>query len=155
MVEITSVNRLRRLARDPGAFCYAIVRSMTCPIANVSQLDVLSPSKDLFFWYRRMASAGKWDRRAFDEEYVPRFLTEIKSNPAARQALADLRRRSQEGERIVLACYCADESMCHRSIIAGLLSGAGVEVRTDSGRDYSAYYGRYMALRRGGIGIPA
>lgn len=147
MIEITDVNRLRRLAQGPGVTCYAIVRSMAYPIANMSQLDVLSPSKDLFFWYRRMEKAGKWDRHAFDDEYVPRFLTEISNDPAARQALRDLWHRSRDGEHIALACYCGDESMCHRSIVAGLLSGTGAEVRTGSGKDYSAYYAQYMALR--------
>lgn len=148
MIEITDINRLRRLAQNPGASCYAIVRSMTYPIAGVAQLDVLSPSKDLFFWYRRMEKAGKWDKRAFDDEYVPRFLKEIRSDLAARRTLNDLRRRSRDGEHIALACYCGDESMCHRSIVAGLLSGAGTEVRTGTGRDYSAYYGQYRALAR-------
>lgn len=146
MIEITDINRLRRLAQDPGVSCYAIVRSMTYPIANVAQLDVLSPSKDLFFWYQRMAKAGKWDKRAFDDEYVPRVLKEIRSDLAARRTLNDLRRRSRDGEHIALACYCGDETMCHRSIVAGLLSGAGTEVRTGTGRDYSAYYGQYRAL---------
>lgn len=148
MIEITDINRLRRLAQDPGVSCYAIVRSMTYPIANVTQTDVLSPSKDLFFWYRRMAKAGKWGRRTFDDGYVPCFLREIKSDLVARRTLNDLRRRSRSGEHIALACYCGDESMCHRSIVAGLLSGAGVDVRTDSGRDYSAYYAQYKVLAR-------
>lgn len=148
MIEITDVNRLRRLAQDLGVTCYAIVRSMTYSITGVAQLDVLSPSRDLFFWYRRMAKTGKWGRRAFDDGYVPCFLREIKSDPVARRTLNDLRRRSNDGEHIALACYCGDESMCHRSIVAGLLSGAGVDVRTDSGRDYSAYYAQYKALAR-------
>jgi len=148
MIEITDVNRLRRLAQGPGVTCYAIIRSMTYPIANVAQLDVLSPSKDLFFWYRRMEKAGKWNRHAFDDEYVPRFLAEISSNPAARRTLNDLIRRSRDGEHIALACYCGNESMCHRSIVAGLFSGTGVDVRTDSGRDYSAYYAQYRTLAR-------
>lgn len=148
MIEITDVNRLRRLAPDPGVTCYAIVRNMTYPITGVAQLDILSPSRDLFFWYRRMEKAGKWGRRAFDDEYVPCFLREIKSDLVARRTLNDLRRRSRNGEHIALACYCGDESMCHRSIVAGLLSGAGVDVRTDSGRDYSAYYAQYKALAR-------
>lgn len=149
MIEITNIKRIRQLANTPNVSCYAIVRSMTYPIANVSQLDVLSPSRDLFFWYRRMAKAGKWDKRAFDAEYAPRFLREIRNNPAARETLKDLWSRSRNGEHIVLACYCDNESMCHRSIVAGLLSGTGAEVKTDSGADYSAYYEQYTALLLG------
>lgn len=143
MIIVTDIKRIHTAPQDPDATRYAIVRSMSRPVAGCAQLDVLSPSRDLFFWYRRMANVGKWDKQAFDEEYVPRFLREIKSSPAARQALKDLWRRSRDGEIIVLACFCQDESMCHRSIVAGLLSGTGAEVRTDSGKDYSAYYEMY------------
>lgn len=146
MIQVTNIKNLRSLTRNPGTAAYAIVRSLTYPVPGATQMDVLSPSRDLFFWYRRMVNAGKWNKRAFDEEYVPRFLKEIKSSPAAKAALEDISRRSRNGETIALACFCADESMCHRSIIAGILAGAGADVKTDSGKDYSFYYDMYRNL---------
>lgn len=145
MVTVTDLRHVKS-AGGGDASRYAIVRSMSRPIAGVEQMDVLSPSKDLFFWYRRMANAGKWDETAFRTEYLPRFLREIRANPDARRTLKDLWRRSRDGESIVLACFCQDEAMCHRSIVAGLLSGTGADVKTQSGTDYSRYYAMYKEL---------
>ena len=148
MIEIVNVRKLKAIAKDPSVTACAIVRSMTYPIAGVEQLDVLSPSKNLFFWYRDMAKRSMWNRDAFDGEYVSRFLEEIRSSQSARRALTDLWIRSRDGEHIVLGCYCADETMCHRSIIAGLLSGTGAEVRTETGNDYSIYYEQYHSISK-------
>ena len=146
MKKVEFVIKRGSLAGKPGTTAYAIVRSLTYPVPGAAQMDVLSPSRELFFWYRRMANAGNWNKRAFYEEYVPRFLKEIKSSPAARAALEDLARRSRDGETIALACFCADESMCHRSIVVGILAGAGADVRTDGNRDYSFYHDMYQDI---------
>ena len=84
MKKVEFVIKRGSLAGKPGTTAYAIVRSLTYPVPGAAQMDVLSPSRELFFWYRRMANAGNWNKRAFYEEYVPRFLKEIKSSPAAR-----------------------------------------------------------------------
>lgn len=117
----------------------AIVRSMKGKSYWIEQMDVLSPSKALFFEYRRLADAGAWNQEAFDEIYVPRFIEEMRAD-APRAALNQLYKESKEGKRIALACFCTDEAMCHRSIIAGFLQGAGADVETKTGSDYSRYF---------------
>ena len=39
---------------------------------------------------------------------------------------------------IFLACYCAVEALCHRSIIAGILLGMGAQIKTDD--SYIKYF---------------
>ena len=36
--------------------------------------------------------------------------------------------------------------MCHRSIVVGILAGAGADVRTDGNRDYSFYHDMYQDI---------
>lgn len=47
-----------------------------------------------------------------------------------------------------LACFCGDETLCHRSIVAGLLQGAGADVRLASGADYSRYFEAFRAMEK-------
>ena len=148
MIKIVNLKNMRRLAKDGTDTCIAIVRSMRNPIAGVTQLDVLSPSRQLFYWYLDQSRAGCWNRDAFENGYLPRFLKEIRTNPAAGRALKSIWSRSRAGENIALGCFCADETTCHRSIIAGLLSGSGADVRTETGRDYSEYWKIYQAIPR-------
>ena len=49
-------------------------------------------------------------------------------------------------QNILLVCFCENEDLCHRSIIAGLLSGAGAEVQTSSGHNYDKYWDMYHNL---------
>ena len=45
-------------------------------------------------------------------------------------------------KHICLICFCPEEALCHRSIIGGMLQGAGLEVKGLS-RDYSYYFDWY------------
>ena len=45
-------------------------------------------------------------------------------------------------KRICLVCFCDEEGLCHRSIVGGMLQGAGLEVKGLM-RDYSYYYDWY------------
>ena len=55
-------------------------------------------------------------------------------------AKVDLDYLCREGSRrkIVLGCYCEEEPLCHRSIIAGILLGMGAEI--DTSTEYRKYY---------------
>lgn len=132
---------------------WSIVRGNA--IAGSKKVSVLSPSsKDgtgLFEDYLKLARHTgqvaykgkfytKWDEKAFTEMYVPRFLSEIASNPSAIKKLAELGKRDKAGENIKLLCYCDDESLCHRSIVGGILMGAGCNVVMDTpNNDYLKY----------------
>lgn len=140
MIEVMSIRELKTQDYDA---CWAIVRSLKSQTPGLVQVADLSPSRDLFFEYRRMANAGTWGRQAFDEIYLPRFLREVKHNPSATALLAHLYEQDRLGKRIALVCFCSDESLCHRSIIAGILQGAGCDVRAKA--DYSKYWPMYQA----------
>lgn len=128
--------------------CYAIVRSMKSPIEGFQQLAALSPSWELFKGYRRLVEARQWNRGSFERYYASTFLSEIKASPEARAWLNRLYQASeQDGKKIALVCFCADETLCHRSIVGGMLQGAGANVVFASGamKDCSKYYSMYKA----------
>ena len=103
----------------------------------VKHEPLLSPSPGLFRLYREAFHAGRFDRSFFENVYVPRFLSELIGNKEALALLDQLARRSGE-EDILLACYCEDETMCHRSIIAGILLGMGADIETRA--EYIRYH---------------
>ena len=70
------------------------------------------------------------------------FLKDLK-RPEAQEALNILLERSKTSD-IMLACYCGNETICHRSIILGILQGMGA--MSYNAADYSKYYGMYKAL---------
>lgn len=89
--------------------------------------DELSPQPDLFRAYRERAKAGCWDRAAFDTFYVPQFLKDLSDNQVGLSLLQELKKNSEDSE-IALACFCEDESVCHRSIIGGILLNMGATI---------------------------
>ena len=124
MLIVTDIRTIGRIQADQK---FAIVRSLTRPITGVSQWADLSPSRDLFREYLRLRDAGKWDAKAFEEIYVPKFLAEMRQ-PRAQAALAKLHDMAMNAN-VAVACFCTDESMCHRSIVASLLAATGVAIR--------------------------
>ncbi len=86
---------------------------------NIILMPDLSPSKDLFFWFRREKANGTWDQQKFDTVFAPRFLSEmLQPGP-----LATLQRLEQESRAkpIAILCTCHEESLCHRSLIAKIV----------------------------------
>ena len=120
---------------------WAIVRSLKHPNPHIEQIQDLSPSWDLFSKFQNLKKAGNWNQKTFQEIYVPQFLNEMKSKNA-RKRLNELYLKDRAKKRIALICFCPDESLCHRSIIAGLLQGCGCEV-TGVKQDYAAYFKAY------------
>lgn len=142
MIDIKRINEVRQGEYDET---WAIVRSMRNPSPWMRQVQELSPSSELFRAYLALRDAGRWNANAFRDIYVPRFLYQVKHDPAALRALNALYAADQrDGKRVALVCFCPDETTCHRSIVAGLLQGVGANVRTSSGRDYGAYYDWYV-----------
>ena len=106
----------------------------------VKHEPLLSPSPELFRKYRDTYYAGKFNQEYFDKVYVPQFIRELANNKAETELLHAMVSLSEE-EDVLLACYCEKESMCHRSIIAGILLGMGAEIVTSS--EYRKYYEMY------------
>lgn len=118
---------------------WAIVRSLKSNSTKLTQVQALSPSKNLFFMYRNMVKTNNWNHNTFESIYVPTFLKEMHSDEAI-AALNKLYQLDKAGKNIACVCFCTDETECHRSIVAGLLQGVGCNVKIDSGNNYSHYY---------------
>ena len=124
---------------------WIIVRSLksTPYILNthVYHVPVLSPSPDLFHKYLYWKDNGEWNEDTFQNKYVPQFLYEMHSQEA-KNILNDLFYKSKN-KHTLLDCFCPNETLCHRSIICGLLQGVGCETSADN---YSHYYTIYKKL---------
>lgn len=142
MIRVTKISNLRKMGDWKNDFheVWAIVRSMRSPIAGVTQVSELSPSLDLFWKYRKLENSGNWNKKTFDEIYVPQFISELKTSRAAIDKLRYLRDSDKVGKKICLLCFCADETLCHRSIVAGLLQAVGSDVVLDTANNYAGYY---------------
>lgn len=99
---------------------------------TVWQWTDLAPSSSLFSDYLNWSRKGVWNKNKFDTEYVPRFLMELKKECISKKAdhqlnklVMDYRADKIPYSAITLMCHCNDETVCHRSIIAGLLKGLG------------------------------
>lgn len=133
MITITNIRNINYTEYDE---VWAIVRSLRNP-GKMKHVPELSPSWNLFKKYLSLRDSGKWSAAAFQDVYVPTFLQEIR-NAAARRKLTELIELDRQGKRICLACFCPDETLCHRTIVAGILQYAGIQVCGVRG-DYSQY----------------
>ena len=133
MITITNIRNINYAEYDE---VWAIVRSLRNP-GKMKHVPELSPSWKLFRTYLALRDVGKWNKTAFQNNYVPVFLKEMQ-NEVARRKLSELIDLDKHGKRICLSCFCPDETLCHRSIVAGILQYAGIQVCGVRG-DYSQY----------------
>lgn len=133
MITVTNIRNINYAAYDQ---VWAIVRSLKNP-RNMKHVPELSPSWSLFKRYLGLRNAGRWNVESFQNIYVPVFLQEMQ-NTAARNKIAELINLDRKGKHICLACFCPDETLCHRSIVAGILQYAGVTIHGVKD-DYSQY----------------
>lgn len=143
MIYIGNIHDIDILHRDWDKK-YAIVRSYKNQTCIFEQKAILSPSTELFFTYRKLIKYCKWNKDSVDKYYVPKFLQQMQGREE-KDALNQLYVMSKT-QNILLVCFCENEDLCHRSIIAGLLSGAGAEVQTSSGHNYDKYWDMYHNL---------
>lgn len=106
----------------------------------------LAPSGDLLRKYIWLREQGMWNDETFRSDYVPKYLEEMLTEEA-RLKLNELYSVSKD-KVIYIVCFCHDESLCHRSILGGLMQGVGVEVESVSGGkiDYSKYSDEYTSM---------
>lgn len=136
MIKVGNVAGLNEYQYDEN---WLIVRKPDEIPAFVKHEPLLSPSPELFRKYREAYHAGLFNQEFFNQVYVPQFLRELAGNAEAMAVLNCLVKNSKSKD-ILLACYCENESMCHRSIIAGVLLGMGAEIDTLSA--YQKYFER-------------
>ena len=144
MIKITSIRNIKPEEFDET---WMIMRSLKKPIKNTKQVVNLSPSTSLFFKVQNLKKENKWTKETFNSFYVPLFLQELSNNSEAIRLLNDLYIQDKQGKNICLACFCSNEELCHRSIIAGLLQGVGCNIITDTNNDYSSYWKEWRKLR--------
>lgn len=123
---------------------WAIVRSLKSSSSLLTQVTDLSPSLSLFFKFRNLVAEKNWNEQTFENIYVPEFIAELKANDNARKRFEYLYNQDKMGKNIALVCFCTNEELCHRSIIAGILAGSGCNVKTDTNNNYNKYYAMYM-----------
>lgn len=116
---------------------WMIVRAPDTIPLYAKHVPELSPSPELFAKYMKVYEADTFDEKFFREVYVPQFIEEFIENKEANELLNYLCRES-ETKNFYLGCYCTDEKLCHRSIVAGLLLGAGAKIETNP--EYIKYY---------------
>lgn len=114
-----------------------IVRSPDVIPVIEKHVPELSPSPKLFAEYRSLARIQAFDEEYFLTKYVPQFIQDLSKNESAFSLLQQLCEESRTKD-ILLCCYCDEEWVCHRSIIAGILLGMGANIETEE--SYLKYY---------------
>lgn len=130
---------------------WAIVRSDKRIPSYMIHMPELAPSWELFKKYLTWRDTGHWNRETFEQKYVPQYLRELRYSNDAIDALCHLKGLDQSDKVICLTCFCQDETMCHRSILAGVLQGMGYNVRCD---DYSRYYNMMLHIDNPNVAQP-
>ena len=123
------------IVRNPGKFGDYIAKT-----DGVHWIPTLSPSQNLMRRVDFLKKSGEWNQDKF-ASFALEFVKEIAKSEKAKEMLNRIYKASENGWKIALACFCGDEDMCHRSIVAGLLQGVGCEYE---GADYSAYFLPYL-----------
>lgn len=131
------IDRITNICTPDYDEVWWIVHSPDCLPQKEKLVQSLAPSRELFLKYREAFHAGQFGSEFFQTIYVPQFITELSKNKEAEANLDYLCRESSR-KNIVLGCYCEDEALCHRSIIAGILLGMGAEIQTN--QEYRKYY---------------
>ena len=127
-IEMIVTENIRNANKGNYDQVWAIVRSLKNPGRSLVHVPELSPSLQLFWTYRRWVQNQTFNKDLFEQVYKPRFLAEMANSPDAQTKLDELVALDKAGKRIALVCFCADVNLCHRSLIAELLTERGVNV---------------------------
>lgn len=122
---------------SPDTIVWAVVRSNKNIPRGVQWVPELAPSWDLFSKYLTWRSNKQWNLSRFTTEYVPQFIKELKYSDKAMIAIQKLKQLTNDGRSVALVCFCPNQDLCHRAILAGILQGMGFPVDAP---DYSHYY---------------
>ncbi len=138
--------RLRRITskEDDVKENWWIVRKPDYLPDNAKWVPELSPTPELFAYYSSFYEKGTWSKEHFDSEYVPWFIKDLKVNEKGKEYLEYLKEISEK-EDINLCCYCIDERICHKTIIAGILKGMGADIECSD--EYLKYYRFYNEMK--------
>ena len=124
MIVITNIRNVNPKQYDE---CWGVVRSMKNKPVWCTQVPELSPSWNLFKQYLDAKKNGNWNIESFRSHYVPVFMQEMQSSQA-KTKVRELIEKHKAGKKICLFCYCTEEWLCHRSILAAMLQANGIEI---------------------------
>lgn len=147
------VLNMKDLTPDTVDYCICIMRSDRFLKPGITHMPQLAPSWELFNKYRQWEKSDEWCEDVFNNVYVPEFMESMCSKES-RDALNWLWAQSYLCKVIQIGCTCKVESMCHRSVVGGILEGTGVKVSYESNASYSNYYNLWVSTDsrlRGGI----
>ena len=139
MIKLRSVSNVKPDEFDEVWIICRSVQKLSRTLLNnpkVKHVPDLSPSKNLFFAYRNWVSQGVWNMSMWDTGYVPIFIEQMRNDEKAKAYLRQLADESNS-KNIALVCFCKDETMCHRSIIGGILYHMGASIEIEEA--YKAY----------------
>lgn len=136
-VRICRLQNLRRIKADRKI---ALSYDLNGKFAFAEKPAVLLPGKDLIATAANFKADGDVDGMSqfFDETIVPQYLDQLRTG-AGRALLNELYKDVKTGKTIAIGCYCADEAVCVRSVLAGLFQGVGLEVKGVDG-NYAGYF---------------
>ena len=144
MLYITSFKNVRKMDYDRA---FAIVYSMiNVPFElQDKQLECLAPDRILYSWYLSVRdNPNEWNENTFKQTFAEKFVYSLVRNRDAMRCLEILKGVSHLDMKVALCCFCKNECLCHRSILAGILKGMGANVKTDFDVDYSCYYEMFL-----------
>lgn len=143
---MVTICQLAQVNYDAYDEVWAIVRSLKYVNPHIKHVPELSPSWALFKLYLRLRNEGRWNEDTFRTLYVPQFLKEMRGKEQ-QDLLNELFRTKKH---ICLVCFCGEENLCHRSIVGGMLQGAGAQVN-----GLACDYGYYFEWYKHGVpGVP-
>lgn len=139
-IRICRIQNIHRIRADVKI---AAVQTMERPSDAILVCPELA-SDDAMMAFKVDAKAQKaWNWTTFQNDYVPMYLNRL-CTPEARRTLNRIYKTVKSGKTVAIGCYCADETICHRSILAGLFQALNLEV-IGVKFDYSDYYARWQA----------
>ena len=126
------------------------VRHLQHPVKgdNVIHAPVLAPSAYLIAKIRKEKEAGTFDYPMWRAVFVAEYMSELIASVNAQKTLINLYKAGCEKD-ILVCCYCPDDTVCHRSVIQGLMQGRGRKQNNDvvvSDKDYSYFYDDFRRL---------
>lgn len=135
--------RIQNIGSIKADIKIAAVQTMKRPGETVFVCPELAPDDAMLDIKARFKAQKAWNRKTFQESYVPMYLDRL-CTAEARRTLNWIYKLVKSGKTVAIGCYCADEASCHRSILAGLFQALGMEV-TGVKADYSEYYAQRQA----------
>lgn len=137
MIKISNIGNPNLSNVDFADEVWAIVRSDKNIPSWMQWVPELAPSWDLFNKYRQWRDTGYWNKYTFNKLYVPQFLKELSQAEDVMDVLLRLKYLDSLEKTVCLVCFCQEETLCHRSIIAGVLQGLGFNVDASDYTEYS------------------